>query len=362
MIPDPRIIENIKKLKELGMSKEDIKDNLLKMGLSSKDSEELIISAFDEKKSTAPETKSEITTEKISESKILSKEIPDNLFSDESKIITTTGIKDTEIIDDTKEIPDITKGLDLGGLDYNPGSKETSFEDFNFDIKPKKEINIKPEVQSTADVWETGLVTTINTKINEVEVRQAKMEEYLKSKIDFEMEKYKKIQETTKQLLMSNINQQITEQISTIGTQMTKQLAMLKIEQVKINKKAEDIISGKSEIENLLSKFQEYQNQMTQTNNQNQENINKIVATTTVKLNAKIKEINNKVRTLDEEIKKIENAQTTIEIAKEKINEINMFKDQFIAIIDKNIEKMNNTMSLIEKRIKEMEERQKALI
>ena len=42
MIQDPRIIDNIKKLKELGMSDEDIKGNLIKMGLSSEDCDELI--------------------------------------------------------------------------------------------------------------------------------------------------------------------------------------------------------------------------------------------------------------------------------------------------------------------------------
>jgi hypothetical protein len=59
MIQDPRIIENIKKLKELGMSKEDIKENLLKMGLASKDCDELITTAFNEKETTKEEPKEE---------------------------------------------------------------------------------------------------------------------------------------------------------------------------------------------------------------------------------------------------------------------------------------------------------------
>lgn len=517
MIPDPRIVENIKKLKDLGMSKEDIKDNLIKMGLSSKDCDELISNAFEEKKITVVEPKKEETNIKSEESPktIFNKsEIPDNLFSDETEIAKLNVSEIPENKDETKDIPDITKGLDLGGLEYSTDKDSISFDDFS-SIKieqpktRKKEIEIiNTESNSTADVWQTGLVTTINTKINEVEIRQAKMEEYLKSKIDTEIDKYKQIQETTKQLLMGRISEQVSEQISGVSTQLTKQLAMLKVEQAKMNKKYEDINASKQEIENLLIKFQDFQNQMTQTNKVNQDNVNRIIATTTVKLNAKIKEINDilalqskitqglikntqtavvdeikklnefkeginkqinpqqlydklnqlesfkqqlanryelrfdavkneflskardafkdeitkelaginkvkdtivaktdpeiinrklkelesfetqlinavdekisqslkiyqsaitqeikgKINTLDEEIKKIEHAQTTIEIAKEKINELNMFRDQFIAIIDKNIEKINNTYSQMEKKIKDMEERQKSLI
>jgi hypothetical protein len=60
-----------------------------------------------------------------------------------------------------------------------------------------------------------------------------------------------------------------------------------------------------------------------------------------------------------QEIKKIENAITTLDAAKEKTNELNLFKDQFIAIIDKNIEKMNNTFSLLDRKLKEMDDKQK---
>ena len=519
MIPDPRIIENIKKLKDLGMSKTDIKENLIKMGLSSKDSDDLISGAFGE--NTKVEEKIIPIQAKIPEPKgttesktFLNKdEIPDNLFSEETEIAKLNVPEIPETKDDTKDIPDITKGLDLGGLDYSNDKETITFDDFNqytinTPVTQKKETENKIDVSSNADVWQTGLVTTINTKINEVEIRQTKMEEYLKSKIDLEIEKYKKIQETTKQLLMGRINEQVAEQISGITAQLTKQLAMLKVEQAKINKKSEDINSSKQEIEALLIKYQEFQNQITQTNKINQDNVNKIVATTTVKLNAKIKEINDilalqskitqglikntqtavvdeikklnefkdginkqinpqqlydklnqlesfkqqlanryelrfdavknefltkardafkdeitkelleinkvkdtvvaktdpeiitkklkelegfesqlinavdekisqslkiyesaitqeikgKIQTLDDEIKKVEQAQTTIDLAKEKVTELNMFKDQFIAIIDKNIEKINLTFSQMEKKIKEMEERQKSLI
>jgi len=527
MIPDPRIIENIKKLKDLGMSKEDIKDNLLKMGLSAKDCDDLISNAFEEPKTSSvtelkvndiKSTDSKVKTTKITEEPktIFNKsEIPDNLFSEETEIAKLTVPEIPETKDETKDIPDITKGLDISGLDYSSDKDTMSFDDFNtYTPTPQTTKKKEPEyskietTNNTADVWQTGLVTTINTKINEVEIRQTKMEEYLKSKIDLEIEKYKKIQETTKQLLMGKINEQVAEQVSGISTQLTKQLAQLKVEQAKINKKAEDINNSKKEIEALLIKFQEFQNQITETTKLNQENVNKIVATTTVKLNAKIKEINDilalqskitqglikntqtavieeikklnefkeginkqinpqqlydklnqlesfkqqlanryelrfdavknefltkareafkdeitkelleinkvkdtivaktdpeiinrklkelegfesqlinavdekisqslkiyesaitqeikgKIKTVDDEIKRIEQLQTTIDIAKEKITELNMFRDQFIAIIDKNIEKINNTFNLMENKIKEMEERQKSLI
>jgi len=508
MIPDPRIIENIKKLKELGMPKEDIKDNLIKMGLSSMDCEELITVAFSEEKekNKQPQKIIEETNVKektLSKSTIDAKEIPDNLFSEEIDISTIGMSEIPEKNDTAQDVPDITKGLDLSGLN-DSNIKEVTFDEFNLSSQSSKKTN----TESTTDMWEAGLVTTINTKINEVDIRQTKMEEYLKTKIDAEIDKHKKIQETTKQLLIGKINEQVTAEVGVISNQLTKQLAMLKIEQVKLNKKAEEIITSKAEIENLFLRFQESQNQINSINKTNQENINKVVATSTIKLNAKIKEINDilalqskitqglikntqtaiveeikklndfkdginkqinpqqlydklnqlesfkqqlanryeqrfdavknefltkareafkdeitkdlkeirtvkdtivaktdpeiitkkikelegfeaqllnavdekisqslkiyqsaisqeikgKIKTIDEEIEKIKMAETTIEIAKEKINELNVFKDQFIAIIDKNIEKINNTYNLIEKKIKNIEERQKALI
>ncbi len=518
MIPDPRIIENIKKLKELGMSKEDIKENLLKMGLASKDCDELIITAFNEKETTKEEPKenkmSLLSEDDKPKTTKTNKEIPDDLFSentDSETLNIPAVIDEKEDFKIKEDLPDITKGLDFEGLNLENTNDEISLNDFNksYSTKMDTKIEMPKETQNnTADVWQTGLVTTINTKINEVEIRQQKMEEYLKAKIDSEIDKYKKIQETTKQLLVNKLNDNINEQTSTISTQLTKQLAMLKIEQAKINKKYEDINSSKQEIESLIAKSQEYKDQISQVNKVNQENINKIIATTTVKLNAKIKEINdilalqskitqglikntqtavvdeikklnefkeninkqinpqqlydklnqleafkqqlanryeirfdavkkeflakardafkeeihkelediNKVKdtivsktdpeiinrklkelegfesqlinavdekisqslkiyesainqeikgkivTLDEEIKKIEHAQTTIDIAKEKINELNMFRDQFIAIIDKNIEKINNTFTKLDNKVKEVEEKQKAFI
>ena len=66
-------------------------------------------------------------------------------------------------------------------------------------------------------------------------------------------------------------------------------------------------------------------------------------------------EIKGKIRTIDQVSEKLESEIKKIQIAQDKINEIDQFKEQFIAIIDKNIEKMNKTMKLVENKIKDVE-------
>ncbi|MFA5745511.1 MAG: hypothetical protein WCX82_01550 [archaeon] len=522
MIPDPRIIENIQKLKDLGMSKDDIKSNLIKMGLSSSDCDELIINAFNgtvEKKEEIIIPKPTIAKESniansvSKEEKIDTTELPDNLFDDDTDIGT---LKDEnqilDIKDTSKEIPDITKGLGVDELNYSESDYKSTIEESKpfYNLNNKAQTNSKniTTTPTNSDIWGSGLATTINSKLNEIDLKQAKMEEFLKLRIAEEIEKYKRIQETSKQLLTTKINEDVTTQTHEINTQLTRQLAQLKVEQIKINKKTEEITNGKKEIEELTKHMQSFQTQLVDQNTVSQENVNKIIATTTVKLNAKIKEINDilalqsritqglikntqtaiggeitklnefkenidkkinpqqlydklnqlelfkqqlanryetrfenvkteflvkareafkdeinkdlkdiktvrdtivaksdpelinkkieelntfqthllsaidekisqslkvyesvitqeikgKSNAIDEEIKKIENAMITLDLAKEKVTELNMFKDQFIAIIDKNIEKINTTFSLLENKIKEMEENQKKLM
>ena len=327
------------------------------------------------------------------------------------------------------------------------------------------------------------------------------MEEYLKTRIDQELEKYKKIQETNKQLLLSKITEMISQQEQAANIQITKQLAMLKIEQAKLNKKIEEINSGKNELETVIGNVNELGTQLQQNNKVVQDNLNKLTITTTTKINAKLKEINDilalqsritqglvkntqnaiteevkklndfkekvssqinpkelyeklselesfkqklatryedrfelvkrefltkakdaykneiekqflelnnvkntivsktdpeiitkkinelsdfqklllesidekisgalniyesaitqeikgKIRTIDQVSEKLESEIKKIQIAQDKINEIDQFKEQFIAIIDKNIEKMNKTMKLVENKIKDVE-------
>lgn len=533
MIPDPRIIENIKKLKSLGMSDKEIKDNLVKMGLSDTDCDELIKSSHtnDEKKDeeiSFAKPQNTVKKETVA-SAFRTNEIPDDFFNSDSDEISElkNSVQElpdtdkTEITEADSSLPDITKDLDLDKL--NTTKEDTNIEenisekiysDFNeklnnlekakkTTIEPLKEPEIfKPQtIKANQNVWETGLATTINTKLSEIEQKQTRMEEYLKTRIDQELEKYKKIQETNKQLLLSKITEMISQQEQAANIQITKQLAMLKIEQAKLNKKIEEINSGKNELETVIGNVNELGTQLQQNNKVVQDNLNKLTITTTTKINAKLKEINDilalqsritqglvkntqnaiteevkklndfkekvssqinpkelyeklselesfkqklatryedrfelvkrefltkakdaykneiekqflelnnvkntivsktdpeiitkkinelsdfqklllesidekisgalniyesaitqeikgKIRTIDQVSEKLESEIKKIQIAQDKINEIDQFKEQFIAIIDKNIEKMNKTMKLVEYKIKDVE-------
>jgi hypothetical protein len=534
MIPDPRIIENIKKLKSLGMSDKEIKENLLKMGLSEKDCNDLLNS--DSKKEPLKSDQNgskEISVSNPEEKKVTvasafkKEEIPSDFFNSDSDEISDLkqGVK--ELSDEKKEdskkeeteeeLPDITKDLDLDQLNRKDKEEkddlisENVYDKFNEKIEEldKKENTkkiTKPaiapiEIKEDQNIWETGLATTINTKLSEIESKQEKIEEYLKSKIDQELIKYKKIQETNKQLLISKLTDMISQQEQAANVQITKQLAMIKIEQAKLNKKIEEINSGKSELQKTINNVNELGEQLEGNSKIIQDNINKLTVTTTTKINVKLKEINDilalqsritqglikntqsaintevkklndfkekissqinpkelydklselesfkqklanryedrfegvkreflvkakdaykndidkqflelnnlkntivsktdpeiiskkidelvdfkkmllesidekisgalniyesaitqevkgKIRTVDEIKEKVESEIKKIQIAQDKINEIDKFKEQFIAVIDKNIEKMNQTMKLIENKMKNIE-------
>ena len=531
MIPDPRIIENIKKLKSLGMSDKEIKDNLLKMGLSEKDCDDLLNS--DSKKEEPLKLdqngSKEISVSNPEEKKVTvasafkKEEIPSDFFNSDSDEISDLkqGVK--ELSDEEKEeskketeeeLPDITKDLDLDLLDRKEKGdliSEEVYDKFNEKIEDlQKKENTKKitkptiapiDIKGDQNIWETGLATTINTKLSEIESKQEKIEEYLKSKIDQELIKYKKIQETNKQLLVSKLTDMISQQEQAANIQITKQLAMIKIEQAKLNKKIEEINSGKSELQKTINNVNELGEQLEGNSKIIQDNINKLTITTTTKINVKLKEINDilalqsritqglikntqsaintevkklnefkekissqinpkelydklselesfkqklanryedrfervkreflvkakeaykndidkqflelnnlkntivsktdpeiiskkidelvdfkktllesidekisgalniyesaitqeikgKIRTVDEVKEKVESEIKKIQIAEDKINEIDKFKEQFIAVIDKNIEKMNQTMKLIENKMKNIE-------
>lgn len=531
MIPDPRIIENIKKLKSLGMSDKEIKDNLLKMGLSEKDCDDLLNS--DSKKEEPLKLdqngSKEISISNPEEKKVTvasafkKEEIPSDFFNSDSDEISDLkqGVK--ELSDEEKEeskketeeeLPDITKDLDLDLLDRKEKGdliSEEVYDKFNEKIEDlQKKENTKKitkptiapiDIKGDQNIWETGLATTINTKLSEIESKQEKIEEYLKSKIDQELIKYKKIQETNKQLLVSKLTDMISQQEQAANIQITKQLAMIKIEQAKLNKKIEEINSGKSELQKTINNVNELGEQLEGNSKIIQDNINKLTITTTTKINVKLKEINDilalqsritqglikntqsaintevkklnefkekissqinpkelydklselesfkqklanryedrfervkreflvkakeaykndidkqflelnnlkntivsktdpeiiskkidelvdfkktllesidekisgalniyesaitqeikgKIRTVDEVKEKVESEIKKIQIAQDKINEIDKFKEQFIAVIDKNIEKMNQTMKIIENKMKNIE-------
>jgi hypothetical protein len=547
MIQDPRIIDNIKKLKELGMSDKDIKDNLIKMNLAPQDCDELIAAASvitenkelpKEQKTQEKETKKKEKTQKeepavIETQKTEIKELPDNLFDEGNNIGALKEEIPFSIKDDFSEIPDITKGLDIDQLsntdiDFNneettpiakpEESKKSKTKDIiksiDLDkIEAAKLIDSKPsdtlkELDANANLWGSGLATTLNARLNEIDEKQAQFEQLLKRKIDDEVTKFKKIQDTSKQLLIQKIDEELTNRTTNINSQLTKQLAQIKIELIKINQKSDQMTSGKQEVEDLIKNLQNIQTQVIENNNKSQENINKMILSTSVKLNTKIKEINDilalqskitqglikntqtaisdevkkltafkedlegkinpqqmydklnqletfkqqlasryetrfdnikkeflakakdafkeeietelkemknikdtivaktdpklisdkleelesfqnhllsaidekisqslkiyqsamnqdissKAKTIDEEVTKVENAILKLGDAEDKIKELDQFKEQFIAIIDKNIEKMNTTYSKFEQKLKEIEEKQKMMI
>jgi phage FluMu gp28-like protein len=123
MIQDPRIIDNIKKLKELGMSNDDIKDNLIKMGLSSDDCDELIAASNEDENKNRKLQEKEQKKEKIKKEEIFSEpkknepaEIPETLFQEDNKIDALKEEVSFTIKDDFSEIPDLTSGLDVDQL------------------------------------------------------------------------------------------------------------------------------------------------------------------------------------------------------------------------------------------------------
>lgn len=549
MIQDPRIIDNIKKLKELGMSDKDIKDNLIKMNLSPEDCDELITAAAatntenkelpKEQKTPEKETKKkertqkETTTVSVEPKNVENKELPDNLFDEGNNIGALKEEVPFSIKDDFSEIPDITKGLDLDQL----SNTEINFESIDLPpiekpeepkkskakeiiksidldkINASKLIDTKPsdtlkELDANANLWGSGLATTLNARLNEIDEKQAHFEQLLKKKIEDEVNKFKQIQDTSKQLLIQKIDEELTNRTSNINSQLTKQLAQIKIELIKINKKSDQMTSGKQEVEDLIKNLQNIQTQVIENNNKSQENINKMILSTSVKLNTKIKEINDilalqskitqglikntqtaiadevkkltafkddlegkinpqqmydklnqletfkqqlasryetrfenikkeflikakesfkeeietelkeiknvkdtivaktdpklisdkleelesfqnhllsaidekisqslkiyqsamtqdiysKAKTIDEEVIKVENAILKLGDAEDKIKELDQFKEQFIAIVDKNIEKMNTTYNKFEQKLKEIEDKQKMMI
>lgn len=544
MIQDPRIIDNIKKLKELGMSTDDIKDNLIKMGLSSEDCDELIAASNIEENKKQKSPEKEQKKEKIKKEEVFSEpkkteieEVPENLFEENNNVAALKEEVPFTIKDDFSEIPDLTSGLDVDQLNntntdiiFNTPNLSKEEEKITF-AKPKhkdtditksidldkinasKLIDTTPsetlkELDANSNIWGSGLATTLNARLNEIDEKQENFEKLLKQKMEDEVKKFKQIQETSKQLLAQKIDEELASRTANINSQLTKQLAQIKVELIKINKKSDQMTTGRQEVEDLIKSLKEIQTQVVENNNKSQENINKMVLSTSVKLNTKIKEINDilalqskitqglikntqtaitneikkfnqfkeelenkinpqqmydklnqletfkqqlasryetrfenvkreflikakdafkeeietqlkelkniketivaktdpklisdkleelesfqnhlisaidekisqslkiyqsamtqdissKAKTIDEEVVKVENAILKLGDAEDKVKELDQFKEQFIAIIDKNIERMNTTYNKFEQKLKEIEDKQKMMI
>jgi hypothetical protein len=394
MIADQRVIENIKKLKELGMSKNEIKENLTKMGLSDKDCEELILKAANKDKTNNEDSK--LKTEKVikiednkTESKNIEKpknELPKDLFKEnninlnkiDDKKLSENKIFSSENIDISKELKieeleDLAKDENISlfskeietsenkiknTVKDKPKIKEEIDSDFLKQLEnsySKEATNIKKEstkenisknnfdfnVNSNNNIWQTGLVSTINSKLTDIENKQKQVESYLKDKIDNEINKYSKIQKTNQQLLIHQVNESISQEVVKIQQSSTRQLIQVKIEQAKLNKKTSEIKSGKQEIEEALKEFNKTKENLLEDNTKVQDEIKKLSATTSVKLNAKMKQI-NEILTLQSRISQglIKNTQQAINT---KITELSDFKNTINSQMDphKLYEKLN---------------------
>jgi hypothetical protein len=421
MIADQRVIENIKKLKELGMSVDEIKDNLKKMGLNEDDSKELISKAIssdtDEKQNIKEETveqNKDTKNENIKQKKE-NEELPENLFNknnidtkDTEKITKNNTFDDnnnnnnenkdnkennkiknkkSEEIDISKglgikELEDLTKEEDVSlfskEIDKNEKQKYVSEnnKDNKFEIKEEIDSDFLKKLESNYsdiekqtenknkenenyfnnnnnnnynynnnidndNIWQSGLISTINSKLTEIENKQKDIEIYLKKKIDDEINKYSKIQETNKKLLLNQVSQEVSQEADKIQQISTKQLTQIKIEQAKLNKKVSDVDSGKLELEEALKEFNKTKEDLLDENNKIQNEIKKLSATTSVKLNAKMKQI-NEILTLQSRISQglIKNTQQAIN---KQIEELSKFKENVNSQIDphKLYEKLN---------------------
>lgn len=337
MIADDRVIENILKLKELGMTNKEIIDNLIKIGLSEEDSQNLINKTEKINKSKTDDNK--IKTEDKDNSK--TQTIPNN---EEKKIEKTVEVKKQNEIptdffaskNEKKEldIPIIKKETKMPDFNINtneniilPTPKFDNFEEEdtqaskfeNKDFKKEKiqtpkfddlnfeQGNVFDNIESTQDnydsVWQTGILTTINSKLNELEAKQKKFEEDLKQKIASEIKKINTIQLSSKQILYNNITEVLSKEKTQIDTKIITELAKFKIIEAKLNSKISTIEENKGKLNELIKNAEakniEINNNLIDNKEktkkiiaETQQNITQIISTITTKLNDKIKEIN----------------------------------------------------------------------
>ena len=126
--------------------------------------------------------------------------------------------------------------------------------------------------------------------------------------------------------------------------------------QLKELKNIKETIVSKTDpklISDKLEELESFQNQLISAIDE------KISQSLKIYQSAITQEITSKAKAIDEEVVKVENAILKLGEEEDKIKELNQFKDQFIAIIDKNIERMNNTYTKFEGKLKEIEEKQK---
>lgn len=368
MITDQRVLDNVKKLLDLGMTPEDVKDNLIKMGVSEKDAIDLIQRAggviskqkteeeLDEikelekqesinfakppetpkkesqpQKQTTPsqqQTKQETipkqTFEKAPEPK--KEEIPSNAFSFEEQL---ERIKKKSIAQQEKPKEEIKLNLfpEFEELKKQAEKPTTDFfQTSTFETKTQ-----------TTDVWKEGILTTINQKLDELDTKQQNLEKYLKEKIDFELKKLSGTQIATQKLLLDKINEMINTQLEEIQSKITSELAQIKVSDVKLAAKIKAFEEEKNDLSDVISKLEKTHGDMITSIAQNKiqmsdflektnQQIANIISNTKTKLDAKLQEINNTLA-LQSRITQglIKNTQTIIE---REVMDLKEFKEK----------------------------------
>jgi hypothetical protein len=368
MITDQRVLDNVKKLLDLGMTPEDVKDNLIKMGVSEKDAIDLIQRAggviskqkteeeLDEikelekqesinfakppetpkkesqpQKQTTPsqqQTKQETipkqTFEKAPEPK--KEEIPSNAFSFEEQL---ERIKKKSIAQQDKPKEEIKLNLfpEFEELKKQAEKPTTDFfQTSTFETKTQ-----------TTDVWKEGILTTINQKLDELDTKQQNLEKYLKEKIDFELKKLSGTQIATQKLLLDKINEMINTQLEDIQSKITSELAQIKVSDVKLAAKIKAFEEEKNDLSDVISKLEKTHGDMITSIAQNKiqmsdflektnQQIANIISNTKTKLDAKLQEINNTLA-LQSRITQglIKNTQTIIE---REVMDLKEFKEK----------------------------------
>ena len=193
MIADDRVVENIKKLQELGMSHDEIIENLVRMGLSKEESTELIKKAeLDINKNKKPvestPKKEEKNVVKVDEKNIIkvedeipkTREIPDDFFENDELPTQIVDVPETDFLAD--EMNNVSKGLEMDTLeDMSKNESSSGMIDkatissinvgsLNQDYKP--EIDFKDSTSENIDIWQRGIITAINMKLTELENKQ----------------------------------------------------------------------------------------------------------------------------------------------------------------------------------------------
>jgi len=388
MIADDRVVENIKKLKKLGMSHDEIIENLVRMGLSNDESEELINKAGEEKNKKKTITKKDeqaTTKEEVPENK----EIPDNFFENDEIPASIIEVPETDAF--SEELNNVSRGLEMNALEEvaknkpNPDTIDASSINIDsltqsFTPEPVDYKEVKPE---NIDIWQKGILTTINMKLTELENKQKTAEKYLKTKMDEntvklqkiindELNKLNSVQTSSRQLLLAKITNDIKSETDKSNARVLVELTKFKVLEAKMGNELAKLESEKNTISALSTTLEERSKEIKEVSEltakqtelltqKTQENINKIITTLTTKLNTKIKEINNTLalqsriteglvkntqNTIDGEIKKLiefeEGIKKQINPKQiyDKLAELEIFKTQLATRYDERFEKV----------------------